>query len=78
MYKRDWDLELYSLSHKYYKKLSSLTLSGNSNLMNLNWCNMLTAFWADHCDRFPSLSMNIVKQPQAFIVILQPLVTFND
>lgn len=77
MYKRDWDLELCSLSRKYYTKLSSLTLSGNSNLMDLNWHNILIAFWDDHCDSFPSLSMNIVKQSLAFIVIILPL-AFND
>lgn len=41
----------------------------------------LIAFGADHCDRFASFCMNVVKQPQALIMILLPLLkpqAFND
>lgn len=72
MHKTDSDLELWSLSHKYYK-LPSLTVSGNNNLMNPDGNNMLIAFGADHCDRFATFCMNVMKQPQALIMILLPL-----
>lgn len=72
MHKTAWDLELWSLSYKYYK-LPSVTVSGNSNLMNPDGNNMLIASGADHCDRFASFCMNVVKQPQALIIILLPL-----